>query len=301
MSLPPSSSLVTVCRARHHRRPGDEHVRGAFDHHRIVAGHKPRGAEARDRAEAERDHRHGRHVGHDPVPRRIGRHVGVALRLDRLDRAAAAGAVHQAHQRQAQLVRHLLGHHLLLPDRRVGRAAAHREIVAADHDRPAVDPAAAEHEIRRLERLELAVLAVLGAAGERADLVEAAGIEQRVDALAHGELAGVVLALDLVGPAHVPRERLAAAQFLDIGFPAQVTPRASTPLPGDYTIPRADMRAGDMAEIRVPSELNAIVWKIEVAAGRCREGGRHTHHPRGHENGNPGRGAARRHGEGDPG
>jgi acetyl-CoA carboxylase biotin carboxyl carrier protein len=27
------------------------------------------------------------------------------------------------------------------------------------------------------------------------------------------------------------------------------------------------MRAGDMAEIRVKSELNAIVWKVEVAAG----------------------------------
>ncbi len=27
------------------------------------------------------------------------------------------------------------------------------------------------------------------------------------------------------------------------------------------------MRAGDMAEIKVKSELNAIVWKIEVAAG----------------------------------
>jgi biotin carboxyl carrier protein len=27
------------------------------------------------------------------------------------------------------------------------------------------------------------------------------------------------------------------------------------------------MRAGDMAEIRVKSELNAIVWKIETAAG----------------------------------
>ena len=27
------------------------------------------------------------------------------------------------------------------------------------------------------------------------------------------------------------------------------------------------MRAGDMAEIKVKSELNAVVWKIEVAAG----------------------------------
>ncbi|MEJ0076780.1 MAG: biotin/lipoyl-binding carrier protein [Alphaproteobacteria bacterium] len=43
---------------------------------------------------------------------------------------------------------------------------------------------------------------------------------------------------------------------------------ASTDPTRDYSIPAAsDMRAGDMAEIKVKSELNAIVWKIEVAAG----------------------------------
>ena len=30
------------------------------------------------------------------------------------------------------------------------------------------------------------------------------------------------------------------------------------------------MQAGDMAEIKVVSEFNAIVWKIETAAGACR-------------------------------
>ena len=63
--------------------------------------------------------------------------------------------------------------HLLAADRRVGGAAAHREVVAADHDRPAVDAAAPEHEVGRLERLELAIVAVLRAAREGADLVEA--------------------------------------------------------------------------------------------------------------------------------
>jgi biotin carboxyl carrier protein len=33
------------------------------------------------------------------------------------------------------------------------------------------------------------------------------------------------------------------------------------------------MRAGDMAEIRVASELNAIVWKIEAAAGAAVKAG----------------------------
>src|SRR5262249_21961247 len=137
-----------------------------------------------------------------------------------LHRTAAAGAVDQAHQRQTQLVCHLLRHHLLLPDRRIGGAAAHREVVTADHDRAIVDAAAPEYEIGRLERRDLTLRAVLGAAGKRADLTEAAGIEQRLDALAHGEAAGIMLALDLVRPAHLARQRLTATQFLDVGFPA---------------------------------------------------------------------------------
>ena len=36
----------------------------------------------------------------------------------------------------------------------------------------------------------------------------------------------------------------------------------------DYSIPGvSEIRAGDMADIKVKSELNAIVWKIEAAAG----------------------------------
>ena len=77
---------------------------------------------------------------------------------------------------------------------------------------------------------DLAALAVLRAARERADLVEAARIEQAVDPLAHRELSAIALALDLVRPAHLPGERLAAAQFLDIAVPTQrMPPRLDRP------------------------------------------------------------------------
>ena len=36
-------------------------------------------------------------------------------------------------------------------------------------------------------------------------------------------------------------------------------------MPRDYSI--ALTKGGDMPEIKVPSELNAIVWKIEASAG----------------------------------
>ena len=201
------------------------------------------------------------------MPAGVGRHIGVAVGLDGLHRAAAAGAVDQPYDRQPKLVRHLLRHHLLLPDGGIGGAAAHREVVAADHDRSAVDPAASEHEIGRLQRLKLAVVAVAAAPRDRADLVEAVRVEQAVDALAHREPAGIVLALDLFGPAHLPGERLAPPQFFDLGFPAHPAPRISTIGTGDYSIRRHKGAGRGMAEITVRSELNAIVWKIEVAAG----------------------------------
>src|SRR5262249_39091270 len=47
--------------ARDHRRAGNEHRRGP-GHHRVVAGGKARRAEAGDRTEAERHHRHRREV-----------------------------------------------------------------------------------------------------------------------------------------------------------------------------------------------------------------------------------------------
>ena len=59
-----------------------------------------------------------------------------------------------------QVVRHALGVHLLLEDRRVGRAAAHGEVVAADHDRAAVDAAAAHDEVRGRDVDEVAVVVV---------------------------------------------------------------------------------------------------------------------------------------------
>ena len=49
-----------------------------------------------------------------------------------------------------------------------------------------------------------------------------------------------------------------------------------------------------MAEITVRSELNAIVWKIEVAVGGAVAEGDNLIDPRIHEDGDPGGGAARR-------
>src|SRR3954454_22485804 len=105
-------------------------------------------------------------------------------------------------------MRHLLGHQRLFADRRVRRAAAHREIVADDDNRAAVDKGPAHHAIRRHEFEKPALRVIFGTAGNRADLVKAAAIDKAVNALADRELTRIVLTLNLVSAAKPPRKFL---------------------------------------------------------------------------------------------
>ena len=73
-------------------------------------------------------------------------------------------------------------------------AAARGEVVGADDAGTALDAALAADMACRRELGDVAVLVERGKARQAADLAEAAGIEQPVDALAAGELAAVALA-----------------------------------------------------------------------------------------------------------
>ena len=133
------------------RRAGDED-RGDFLHHdRVVRGDQARGAEAGDRAEAQADDRHLRHLVRDQVERgglrQPAGQVGASGGFDRLDRSAAAGAFDQPDDRHAELGGDLLRHLGLALDRGIGRSAAQGEVVAGDNDRAAVHRAAAEHAV----------------------------------------------------------------------------------------------------------------------------------------------------------
>ena len=129
----------------------------------------------------------------------------------------------QPDQRQAQLVGHLLAHDVLFLDRGVGRAAADAEVAAAA-DRASVDPGTPEDEVRGQEVLEV-VAAVIGReAGDGPDLVEAAGIDQGVDALADREASAVALAPHAHFPAEPVRGGLAAVQFVELRLPVHGGP-----------------------------------------------------------------------------
>ena len=206
----------------HDRRSGNKHRRG-FRHHRIMTRRQPRRAETGDRTEPERDDRHYGHVrGHVVEAHRLAdpaRQIGAPLGFDRLDRSAAAGAFDDAHDRQAEFGGHALGHQRLFVDRSVSRSAAHGEVVADHDDRSAVDPSAPEYAVRGGEGFQLVVLVVGRTAGNRPGLVEAFGIDQPDDPLAHGQPAAIVLTLDFVRPAHLMRQPLAQAKLVEFSTP----------------------------------------------------------------------------------
>src|SRR5258705_205154 len=79
--------------------------------------------------------------------------------------------------------------------------------------------APADDRVGRQEARQLAPVVVLALARQGPGLVEAAGVQQALHALAHRELAGGVLARDALGPAHLACELLAAAQLVELGLP----------------------------------------------------------------------------------
>ncbi len=123
-------------------------------------------------------------------------------------------------------VGHPLRHQVLALDRGVGRAAAHGEIVARDHHHAAIHPAAPEHAVGRRKDASVVVGVVGGLPGDRADLVEAAGIEHPLDPLAHRQPPAGVLAGDPLGAAHLVGKRGADPQLLQFRLPGLGQERA---------------------------------------------------------------------------
>ena len=202
------------------RRAGDEKLGDVAHHHREVAEHRLGRADADHAAQQQVDHRHrgellgvigaaemagqeraaaahhARPAGLDGagafLDRRVGR--GGLLGHHGGDAAAARRAVEQADRGRAELDRQPVEIARLLADRAVGMAAARGEVVGADDAGAALDAALAADMAGRREFGDVAASSKRREARQAADLAEAAGIEQSVDALAAGELAAVALA-----------------------------------------------------------------------------------------------------------
>ena len=176
------------------------------------------------RAQPDPDHRHigqiGRHHVETAGAADTTRQVGRALGFDGLDRAAAARALDDPHDRQAKRLGHFFGHQGFGSNRCIGRAAAHCEVVAHHHHRAAFDLAATEHAVGRGHAGQRVGCVVFADSRQGSHFLKAASIDQTIDALAHRETTAIMLTLDLVGAAHFMGKGLAACEFVEFRLPA---------------------------------------------------------------------------------
>ena len=126
----------------------------------------------------------------------------------------------QPHQGHAVGAGELLRIDALAQARLIGRAAAQREVLAADNAAAPVDRTEAEHEVGRLEIGEPPVLVADRLAGGAAQLLKRALIQHGVDPLADREKPPRVLAGDaLFAPLRLGQRPL-ARELLDLLLPA---------------------------------------------------------------------------------
>src|SRR5207248_4267197 len=120
---------------------------------------------------------------------------------------------------------------LLAVDGGVGGTAADREVVTADDHLAALDPAGPEDVVGGRELLQRPVGPVFREPGQPAPLLEAARVEERVDPLADGQPAGVLLPLDALGAAHLPGQLLPPAEFVNLRLPGHAAMLRRRPNP----------------------------------------------------------------------
>jgi hypothetical protein len=201
---------------QHHMGPRRHHLRLLAHHHRKVRGQHLDRALPGAGAQRHADHRHGfqQLVGR---PARVLGDLGAADLHQQLD--AAAGRIHQADDRHAQLVRQAFDVDPLVGDRGLGRAGADREVVHVQRHLASLDAAGADDGVGRVDALEGTVAAVVALAGQAAEFAEAAVIQQGRDAFARIEpAAGLELGQGL-GAAHGAGLAAAKLQFSEFRGP----------------------------------------------------------------------------------
>ena len=227
--------------------PGDEHVAGLVHHHREVGDGR-----RVDGAPRARPH-DGGYLRHHP--RREGvpqEDVGIAAQRQHPFLDARPARVVQADDGRARLHRHV---HDLDDLGGVGlgqRAPEHREVLGEGVDQPSLDPPAPRDDAVAGHDLVFHAEVAAAVRDELVHLLEGARIEEAVDALARGELAGRVLAGEaglaaaLVGAALVVLEQLVLVHRSMRGRSAG---RASSPAGAPWPSPQGSApgrcRSGD--------------------------------------------------------
>jgi hypothetical protein len=194
-------------------------------------------------AERHADHRHGV----QQVLRRPGGvlgDLGAADLHQQLD--AAAGRVDQAHQRHAQLVGQALDVDPLVGDRAFGAAGLDGEVVDVQRHLAPVDAASADDRVGRVGVLVAALGVVVALAGQRAHLVEAAGVDERGDALARVHAAAGLEPGQRLGAAHRARAFAPGLQLGELGGPLALGRQHLAPACAHFCGPRFSCAASSV-------------------------------------------------------
>ena len=100
---------------------------------------------------------------------------------------------------------------------------AYGEVLAADGHRASVDAGRSGHVGRGRDAFEPVVLVVFARARQGADLAEAAGVREPLDAFAHREPPGLMLAADVLLAAHGHGGLPTLGQLVDLFVPGPGT------------------------------------------------------------------------------
>src|SRR6185503_16439843 len=128
----------------------------------------------------------------------------------------------QVYERNAIAGRQILDEAALAPLLAIARpagAAAHREVLAADGNRPPID-GGETHDVRRRRHADELAVGIAPLAGKPADLLERPGVHQTVNALADRQATLPVMLRDGFGTAELRCLGAAQAQLLDLCLPA---------------------------------------------------------------------------------
>ncbi len=192
----------------HQRRTGQEHLRAFFDHHHVI-GHPGYVGPARGGvAEHQRD---GGNPGRRQ-PGQVAEHLPAGDEDLFLGGQVRAAGFHQRNHRQPVLERDLVGPQNLSQRPRVAGAALDRRVVGDDQ---------AFHTAHRADAGDHAGADLEGAAvgRQRAQLQERrVRVDQQFDALAGGQLAAVVMALNVFGAATAKRFGQFGVDLLEPGL-----------------------------------------------------------------------------------
>ena len=185
-----------------------------------MAGDGAGRAQSGNRSQCQRDNRHLPHICNYPIPSRITWDIGCAVLFQGFNRTAAAGALDKPHHRQAIFKGELFGRQLFAADAGIISAATNGKVITNDNHRSARQLGASKNTIGRAKLNQLAVFIIFCGPRDCACFMKTAIIDQQINAFAHIQSPGIMLACQFFFSAHGISQFKPLLKFVQFCFPA---------------------------------------------------------------------------------